>query len=257
MSFNKPGPSPTPRPEAGATTPPPPLPAPHPAPLPPAAGVLRSPEGLATALTVLLSVGAAVDLFSAGVHLYVWRLMKDLTDAPASVEDDDIDLADLLNGATGVVQTVLRLATIVVFLVWFHRVRCNGEVFRPDDFSQSAGWAIGGWFVPIANLFFPYRTARETWNASTQLAPDGSYRHVSTAPVTAWWIVFVATLILDRVFSRRYIAADTVEAMRGVSVLGAVTDVVTVVAAVPAVVFVRKLTALQRVKATGGPIAAA
>ncbi|WP_053675810.1 DUF4328 domain-containing protein [Streptomyces sp. WM4235] len=257
MSFNKPGPSPAPQPEAGPMTPPPPLPAPHPAPLPPAAGVLRSPEGLATALTVLLSVGAAIDLFSSGVNLYVWRLMKDLLDAPASVEDDNIALADLLNGATGVAQTVLRLATIVVFIVWFHRVRCNGQVFRPDGFSQSAGWAIGGWFVPIANLFFPYRTARETWKASTQLAPDGSYRHVPTAPVTAWWIVFVATLVLDRVWSRRYIAADTVEAMRSVSALGAVTDVVTIVAAVLAVLFVRKLTALQRVKATQGPIAAA
>ncbi|MER5777426.1 DUF4328 domain-containing protein [Streptomyces sp. NPDC002039] len=261
MSFNKPGPSPapSPQPEAGPMTPPPPLPTPHavPAPMPQAAGVLRSPEGLATALTVLLSVGAAVDLFSSGVNLYVWRLMKDAISDPSSLSDHSIDLADLLNVATGVAQATLRLATIVVFLIWFHRVRCNGQVFRPDGFSQSAGWAIGGWFVPIANLFFPYRTARETWKASIQLAPDGSYRHVSTAPVTAWWTVFVATLFLDRVFSKRYLAAETPEAVRDVSALGAVTDVVTIVAAVLAVVFVRKLTALQRAKAAQGPIAAA
>ncbi|MGI5447767.1 DUF4328 domain-containing protein [Streptomyces sp. CA-243310] len=257
MSFNHPGPSPAPQPEAGPTPPPPPPPAPHPAPLPQAGGVLSSPEGLATALTVLLAAGAAIDLFSSGVNLYVWRLMKDLIDAPETVEDDNIALADLLDGGTDVAQAVLRLATIVVFLVWFHRVRCNGQVFRPDGFSQSAGWAIGGWFVPIANLFFPYRTARETWRASTQLAPDGSYRHVPTAPVTAWWTVFVATLFLDRAYSRRYLRADTIEELRDVSAFGAVTDVVAIVAAVLAVVFVRKLTALQRVKAAQGPIAAA
>ncbi|MCY0918936.1 DUF4328 domain-containing protein [Streptomyces sp. H27-G5] len=259
MSFNKSGPPPSPSPqsEAGPTTTPPP-PAPHPAPASPpqAAGVLRSPEGLVTALTVLLAVGATTDLVSSGVHLYIRGLMKDLVDAPAGVEDDSIALADLLNGATGVAQTALRLATIVVFIIWFHRVRCNGQVFRPDGFSQSAGWAIGGWFVPFANLFFPYRTARETWEASTQRAPDGSYRHVSSAPVTAWWTVFVAAMVLDRVFSRRYVAANTAEAMHSVSALGAVTDVITIVAAVLAVVFVRKLTALQRVKAAQGPIAA-
>ncbi|MFJ9074602.1 DUF4328 domain-containing protein [Streptomyces sp. NPDC102278] len=262
MSVSTPDPSPppsSPQAEAGpATAPPPPVPGAAPVPVPPsrAIGVLHSPEGLATALTALLSVGAAVDLISSGVNLYIWKLMKDFISDPAGIEDDSGDLADVLNVAVAVAQVALRLATIVVFLVWFHRVRCNGQVFRPDGFTQSAGWAIGGWFVPIANLFFPYRTARETWGASTQLAPDGSYRHTSSAPVTAWWTVFVASLVLDRVFSKRYTAAETPEEIRDVSVLGAVTDVTTIVAAVLAVVFVRKLTALQRVKAAQGPLAA-
>ncbi|MBT2452363.1 DUF4328 domain-containing protein [Streptomyces sp. ISL-43] len=251
MSISAPGPSPSPSPQPGAApTPPGPY-------LPQAAQVLRSPQGLATALTALLSVGAAVDVFSSGVSLYTWKLMKDFIADPTTIDNDSLNLSDSLSTLTGFAQNVLRLVTGVVFILWFHRVRCNGQVFRPDGFSQSAGWAIGGWFVPFANLFFPYRTARETWDASTQYAPDGSYRQVSGTPVVAWWLAFVASMILNRVLSLRYTNAETPEAIRDVSSFGAVSDLSSVVAAVLAIVFVRKLTALQRVKATQGPNAAA
>lgn len=254
MSFSTPDPAPSASPQPGFG-PPPVGPHPAPAPLPPAAGVLRSPQGLATALTALLSVGAAVDVFSSGVNMYTWKLMKDLIGDPLSVDDDSLDLADTLTGLAGLAQFTLRLATVVVFLVWFHRVRCNGQVFRPDGFTQSTGWAIGGWFVPLANLYFPYRTARETWEASTRSAPDGTYRNTSNAPVTAWWIVFLASLLIDHVFAAQYLKAETPEELRAVSAVGAVSDLTTVVAAVLALLFVRKLTAMQHAKATQGPVA--
>ncbi len=223
---------------------------------PPAGATLRSPEGFATALTALLSVGAVAELLSSGVSLFTWKLMKDFLADPASVDDASLDLSDTLTTATGVAQLILYLATIVVFLVWFRRVRRNGQVFRPDGFSQSPGWAIGGWFVPIANFFFPYRTARETWAASSPYAPDGSPSHVPTAPVTAWWLVFLASQFLDRVSTKMYTASDTPEELRDVSAFGAVVNLTCVVSAVLAVRFVRKLTALQRAKAEQRPVGA-
>jgi heme/copper-type cytochrome/quinol oxidase subunit 2 len=216
---------------------------------PPAGGALRSLEGLATALAALLAVGAVVDVLSFGFSLFTWMLMRDYLADPASVDADSVNLSDTVIIAIGVAQLVLYLATIVVFLVWFHRVRSNGQVFRPDGFTQSPGWAIGGWFVPIANLFFPYRTARETWEASSPYAPDGSHSHVSTAPVTAWWLVFLASEFLDRISTKMYTASDTPEELRDASALGAVASLTCVVSAVLAIRFVRKLTALQRAKA--------
>nr|WP_275432071.1 MULTISPECIES: DUF4328 domain-containing protein [unclassified Streptomyces] len=173
------------------------------------------------------------------------------------MQADGLDLVDSLTTLTGFALRGVHLATLVVFLMWFHRVRCNGQVFRPDGFSQSAGWAIGGWFVPLANFFLPYRTARETWDASTQYASDGSYRETSGTAVVAWWLTFVASVILGWNFARRYAAAGTPEEFRDVFSFGTVADLTTVVAAGLAVLFVRKLTAMQHVKATQGPNAAA
>ncbi|MGW6706186.1 DUF4328 domain-containing protein [Streptomyces sp. NPDC054956] len=214
------------------------------------------------AATTLLSLGAAVDLFTSVVDLYSWNLRGSFISAPTPADPGspvlagDLAFVDSLVTGTGFLRGLLYVATAVVFVLWFRRVRCNGEVFRPDGFSQSAGWAVGGWFVPVANVFFPYRTARETWDASTQYAPDGSYRQVSGAPVVAWWVVFVAGQVMGWFATRKYWAAETAEAVRDADLFAAVTDLTTVVAAVLAIVFVRKLTAMQHVKAVQGPNAA-
>ncbi|WP_407836029.1 DUF4328 domain-containing protein [Streptomyces sp. DSM 116496] len=236
-----------------------PGPAGSPSPFPPSQPVpaLRDPQPLATATTVLLSVGAVVALLSAWGKLTTWQNMKEVLADPVGADRSGMASTDMLSALVGLVQSLTMLATIVVFIVWFHRVRCNAEVFRPDGFSQSAGWAIGGWFVPIANLFFPYRTARETWDASTQNAPDGSFRSISGAPVVAWWLACVTAWFLDGLATYKGAKAIGTAAARDASSLGAVADLLLVVAAVLAVLFVRKLTALQGVKAAQGPNAAA
>ncbi|MBT2407981.1 MULTISPECIES: DUF4328 domain-containing protein [unclassified Streptomyces] len=223
---------------------------------PPAVDSLRSPQGLATALTVLLSIAAAVNLFLTGVCAYGWSLMTDLTANPFKVSDSALTRADGLTAAAVVFQTLLLLATGAVFIVWFYRVRQNGQIFRPDAFTLSRGWAIGGWFVPLGNLVLPFIPAKQTWIASTQFGPDGSYRRVSTLPVTAWWLVWVAALITDRVFSALYDRATTPEKLGTTYVVGAVDGLLTVAAAVLAILFVRKLTGMQNTKAAQGPNAA-
>ncbi|MET9963568.1 DUF4328 domain-containing protein [Streptomyces sp. NPDC006326] len=217
----------------------------------PAADVLRSPHALALALVLLLALAALVNLFSAGVSACLFSLTRDAAAAPAAAADGT-PLADVLASVAGILQTLSLLATMVVFILWFHRVRVNGEVMRPDAFTRTRGWAIGGWFIPVGNLFIPFRIAKEIWAASTQLGPDGSYRHVSTAPVTAWWTAWVASLFADRVFDQMFKRADTAASLRDAWAVGLVCDLLTVAAAVLAAIFVRKLTSLQHTKAMQG-----
>ncbi|WP_051902842.1 DUF4328 domain-containing protein [Streptomyces xanthophaeus] len=230
--------------------------APQPGP-PQPRGILRSPQGLAAAATVLLSVGAVVNLVSVAGSAYSYSALQDLSEDPWSEPDSALASVDMLNGLIGAVQVMSLLATAVVFIIWFHRVRCNGDIFRPDIFTQSRGWAIGGWFIPLANFVLPYRTAKQTWWASTPLGPDGSHRTLSAAPVTTWWLVWVASAILDRIAGRLYLTSKSTEEVLNAYAFGIVSDLATIVAAVFAVVFVRKLTALQNTRAAQGPYAAA
>lgn len=223
---------------------------------PPLTNVLRSPQGLSTALTWLFCVAAVVGLFSAGANLYSWSLRQDLV-AGAAGEDLGLQQAVTLTGASRALLTLTMAGTAVVFITWFHRVRVNGGIFRPDCFTQAGGWAIGWWFIPLANLFMPYWIARQIWTASTQLGPDGSHRHVSAAPITAWWLPWIATLIAERVASRMHKYAETVEAARDATAASGITSLLFAASAVLAALFVRKLTALQNVKAAQGPYAAA
>ncbi|MFD6887289.1 DUF4328 domain-containing protein [Streptomyces sp. NPDC059957] len=225
-------------------------------PLPQPVGELRSPQGPATALTLLLSLAAVLGLFSVTVDYRARQLMTQVIADPAGLEQADLDLVDSLQSLIIVGQKYLNLALVVVFLMWFHRVRLNGQVFRPDGFSQSAGWAIGGWFVPIANFVLPYRVARETWEASAQNAPDGSFRPNSGALVTAWWVVFAGSWVFRLFVGFRHPAGTDAELLDAFA-LRAISDLAIAAAAVLAIVFVCRLTALQKVKAIQGPNAAA
>ncbi|MFD7927556.1 DUF4328 domain-containing protein [Streptomyces sp. NPDC059742] len=230
MSFNTPGP-------------------------PPPGHLLRSPQGLATATVVLLCVTGGINLLSAGANVFTLSLMNDLDADPARVTSSMTDLSDILIGLAGVLQMLMYIATGVVFLVWFHRVRVNGGIFRTTEFTQGSGWAIGWWFVPVAHLFQPFVVARQIWRASTQLGPDGSPVRVSGAPLTAWWAVWVAASNVGRISGAVFSRAEAPDEMAAAATLGICSDLLVVAAAALAVLVVRRLTAMQNTMAAQGPYA--
>ncbi len=204
----------------------------------------------------MLAAGGLIDLFAVGVGVYGYSVKRGYVADPATAPAvADLDTADLLSAAAGVFQTLAVIAIAAVFIVWFHRVRCNGEILGPDAFTYRPGWAIGAWFVPIGNLVLPYLISKQTLQASVQLGPDGSFRRYSTAPVTAWWLVWVSAELVGRVSGRLFFNGDTHEEMQDAYALGVGTDLLRVVAAVLAVAVVRRITALQNTKAAEGPYA--
>ncbi|MGW3174682.1 DUF4328 domain-containing protein [Streptomyces sp. NPDC001153] len=203
---------------------------------------LRSVKGLAAAASVLLGVAAAVDIFAvwAGVGLY-GHLGSALTGSTGQAVHD----ADVLDVA-GKAQIGAVVVAGVVFIAWFYRVRVNAEYFAQDVCTMARGWAIGAWFVPVGNLWLPYRVASEIWQASAQSAPDGSWRTVSKAPVNAWWALTITSAVMDRAGSTFMDAATTLAGLRHATALAAVGDLLNAVAAALAIVFVRRLTRMQQ-----------
>ncbi|WP_329118256.1 DUF4328 domain-containing protein [Streptomyces sp. NBC_01465] len=223
-----------------------------PAGLRPVVPVLKSPQGLATGVTVLLALCAVADLVAIASHAYTYSLLGDWE----SLTLDEARRSDRWAGQSASYQFTALFVTAVVFVIWFHRVRVNAEVFAQDSQTKRAGWAVGGWFIPFGCLWIPRQIAGEVWDASTQAAPDGSRRKVSQAPVTIWWTAWVLAMALRALASVTDRAEIAGPSQDSVGVL-LVADSVHFVAAVLAILFVRKLTRMQNIKATQGPRAAA
>ncbi|MFI6939434.1 DUF4328 domain-containing protein [Streptomyces sp. NPDC050418] len=212
---------------------------------------LKSPIGLSTALTWLFGAMIVADLFSLWAGLRLRSAMTELRADPASdALFDRTNAAEALYGVSGLVQGGVMIALIVVFLVWFWRVRGNAEVFGPEFQSMARGWTIGSWFVPIANLWLPRRVASDIWGASEPAGPP-----TSQALLNGWWLMFAATMVFGRYASSDYTRAESFEEIRDAVTLLSVSDAVDVVACVVAVLFVRRLTGMQTAKALAGPSA--
>ncbi|MET7906839.1 DUF4328 domain-containing protein [Streptomyces avermitilis] len=220
---------------------------------------LRSPVGLGKATAALLGVVIAADVFAVAADFTMYDVSGALADGELGAgTQHKADSADALYAAAGVAQVVALIATMIVFLVWFYRVRVNAEVFAPDRQSKSRGWAIGGWFVPVVNLWFPRRIALDIWDAS---GPDALWDgdlavapRPSHARVNAWWTVWVVSLLADRAASTAYRKAETAPEIQKAAGQMLFSDVVDMVAAVLAILFVLRLTRMQDEKARRGPV---
>ncbi|WP_419996750.1 protein kinase domain-containing protein [Streptomyces boninensis] len=230
----------TPPPHMG--TPPPPVGTPLP-------GYARrllapsSPRALGTALVVLLSIGSAVQVMQLIFHLNLYgHLSEDgwLYSGLTEAEEND-------NAFKGL-YILFLIPTIVLWTVWFHRLRTNAEYFAPNGNRFAPGMAAGSWFIPVVYLFMPKMIANDIWKASAPAAPTG---YATGAPgrglLNAWWIVWLPTTVLffwD--WDRNHLTADNVA-------VDMIQDVVTVAAGVLALLLVRKLSAMQdqRITATG------
>lgn len=52
----------------------------------------------------------------------------------------------------GLIQFGTFLVAVTIFLIWLYRARGNAEALRPGVSRLGRGWALGAWFVPLANL---------------------------------------------------------------------------------------------------------
>ncbi|WP_406392684.1 DUF4328 domain-containing protein [Streptomyces sp. NBC_00887] len=224
-----------------------------PAPAPETWHLLRSPNGLARAVVVLLGIVIATDLMAvvAGLNVRSGYAAVISTDR-VYVTNDAQAHADLLYGFAGSLQTLAMLVTAVVFVIWFRRVRRNAEVFDASQQRMKPGWAVGAWFVPIGNLWLPRRIAAGIWAASVGTDTDGSRRTVSQTPLNLWWTAWVLSAVFSRFADRHYAQAMMPQEVVDAVVALIASDVLDIVAAVLAILFVRKLTAMQGERAALG-----
>ena len=80
-----------------------------------------------------------------------------------------------------------RLAlTAISWVLWQYRAHANLRGLGRGHLDHRP-WAIGWWFVPIANLWMPFKVVREVWKASEPAEDPVAWIGVRTWSVLGWW----------------------------------------------------------------------
>lgn len=100
-----------------------------------------------------------------------------------------------------VVQLVLVFSVIMVGR-WIYRVSANAHAIS-DELTISPGWSVGWYFVPVANLFMPFRAMKEVWLASHSRGNWGD--EPALALLGWWWGLWIVTNIIDIMWLRLFL----------------------------------------------------
>jgi hypothetical protein len=91
----------------------------------------------------------------------------------------------------GVVSNFGFIVAMVMFLVWFYRARVNAKGHGWPQ-RLAPGWAIGGWFVPVVNFWFPFQIMVDIWRAGL---PEQARTSIAILP-GIWWESLLAFICL-------------------------------------------------------------
>ena len=144
----------------------------------------------------------------------------------------------------------------MAFLFWFHRVQKNLPALGGRELKYTPGWAVGGFFVPFLNLVRPIQVMREVWHGSDPSglerdgAPDGPMiRNQLGTPwlVSWWWILFIVSHLVGRVFMRTRLTPDqSIEQLQATYTYLVISNVLDLPSALVAMLLVARVTRLQR-----------
>ncbi|MDG9706691.1 DUF4328 domain-containing protein [Streptomyces sp. DH10] len=212
-------------------------------------GTPRSVRGLLAAASVSLAIVALSDLLAvfAGARIY---LLIDEDQEFAVAPQQGLDAAYSLYQTAGNIQGIVFLPCAVLFVAWFFWTRRNTGLLAPDRFRRGPGWAIGGWLIPLANFWLPYRIAVDMWGAASPLPADGEPYRAGIWPVNLWWGLLVSSSLYGLYAESRYESAETLTETRAAVMQYMAADVLDLAAAVAAVYFAVRLTSMHWLKAT-------
>jgi len=134
---------------------------------------------------VILMLGNAVGLFLAIDYrskLKPGSMVGKLFADPSTLSAQHrLAVADLIQG-------LALLFCAVLWIMWFHRAYKNLFSFGLG-LRFGTGWAIGGWFVPILNLWRPKEIANDIWRGSSAEAkPHSAWHDLPVPKFVHWWL---------------------------------------------------------------------
>jgi len=147
---------------------------------------------------------------------------------------------------------LLALVTIIVFSMWIYRAAANVVAAEVHGFAYTAGWSVGWFFIPFANLYKPFAAMRQIWNAShgaiNERLDDGN------GLLALWWGTWILSNIAANIAFRLSLNPSSVEELTLSLQLGTVASAISLALYPAAYRLVDTITNAQRERLTAAHI---
>ena len=179
-----------------------------------------------------LWVNFAASLIACAISVWGWLSIDAFLRGDAAVED--LDAFDMANATIGFLEVAVFIVAAIAWLAWQSRTIDNEHALGIGPSPWSPARAIIWWFVPIANLFQPYRIHRDVY-----VRYHGA--GVSVTIVQVWWALWLVSNILSNVAGRLWLTLETLEGLQTGLVVWVIADALSALLVLPAVALVRRI----------------
>ena len=160
------------------------------------------------------------------------------------VTDFEAASSDFRQGIIGLLQTGLYIVSIVLFLNWFRRAYGNLHRLGYKDLYQSENMAVWSFFIPIINLYRPFRIAKEIVQRMRHLLAKYSTGYspsLNIAIVGVWWALFLISNYIGNIALRIAIKGESVADMITTTQIYMISDFFDIPAAIITILLIKKI----------------
>jgi hypothetical protein len=126
---------------------------------------------------------------------------------------------DIRQQIIAVIYLIVAIVSTVTFIQWFRRAYYNlhTQIYNLD-FEE--GWAAWSWFVPILNLYRPYKIMKELYHETENLLSQRVENYTpkdSAALLGVWWALWIIDSFLGQFIFRYSLRANEIDELITVS----------------------------------------
>ncbi|HEY9775104.1 MAG TPA: DUF4328 domain-containing protein [Planktothrix sp.] len=215
----------------------------------PPAHLWKSPAKLATGLIVLLSIMLLVGVLNVLACFGSFAALEEAKRGAVSAQD--------AKSCVESVQTFALLAFFmfgvigVTFIIWQRRLRNNLDALGVRGALARPWWAIGGWLIPFVCLYKPFTMLQQIFKASdpADVSAEGWKTNKGSALIGWWWALWIFHIMaLGFAGAIMNLGSADIEILCGFYLMSAAARIIELIAAVLAIIMVKRLTDRQKKK---------
>ena len=206
----------------------------------------RDPARLLRPAKILLLLGIGLAVMAVGSDILEMRLFHKMETGAFATDAEMMEAAesnDLRQVVIAVPLLVVLITTFVFVGRWIYFSAKNLRAFGATGLTIRPGWAVGWYFVPIANLWKPYQAMKEIWQASSEPMDWQNQRVSGLMP--AWWALWIISNVADRATFRLANDATTLDDFQFAATVSIASGCINIALSVVFLTLIIRITELQ------------
>lgn len=208
--------------------------------------------GKKRAKAAIVMLGITILLNFLGISAGIFRLLYILKIEKGDLVDEDLVMKiDNIYRLLMIAHFPIALICGIPFIMWFYRAYKNLLALGIKNLEYALHWTIISFFIPILNFIYPYKVAKEIWNASDPvlgLESDKKWETLGEPKIVArWWTPFILSGAINN-FGNLIFKWNNPEHTKYLTGLSLISDTMLIVAAVFAMIMIVELNKRQQAK---------